>query len=202
MTELDFVGPESAAIGVTPTDGSSNVTSCGMLDDKLGQPMDSYLYFLLPDGRRTKGEEIEQFDIGTKAVYECTDSKLKSAFRECQVGGGWSHQNRDISCDKWRYWAAVIVAAASAFVILLLLIYFICSAYYKRKKRKYISRAERLRNQDETMMRNEDFVRQNFRQLPLNTPHTINTLESTIEVTEETPTAPGADTLERNDVPT
>ncbi|CBY20221.1 unnamed protein product [Oikopleura dioica] len=96
-----------------------------------------------------------------------TNSKAKTAYRRCQSDGTWSTQSAAISCDKWRYWAAVIAAATSAVIVVVLFIYFTCSAYNKRKKRKYIARQERMREQDHDMMRNENFVRANFRSLPL-----------------------------------
>ena len=91
----------------------------------------------------------------------------ETAYRRCQSDGTWSTQSAAISCDKWRYWAAVIAAATSAVIVVVLFIYFTCSAYNKRKKRKYIARKERMREQDHVMMRNENFVRANFRSLPL-----------------------------------
>ena len=48
-----------------------------------------------------------------------------------------------------------------------LLIYFTCSAYNKRKRRKYVARKERIREQDDVMLRNENFVRLNFRPMQL-----------------------------------
>ena len=49
----------------------------------------------------------------------------------------------------------------------MLLIYFTCSAYNKRKRRKYVARKERIREQDDVMLRNENFVRLNFRPMQL-----------------------------------
>ena len=94
-----------------------------------------------------------------------------------------------------RYWTAVIAATTSVFIIIVLLIYFTCSAYNKRKKRKYVSRKERVHEQvhvncwplrvkitrfsvqDDMMMRNENFVRQNFR--PVTQLPTISTVQPT-----------------------
>lgn len=136
------------------------------LERNFASPIDSIYYFRSPDGQLINLEGSTA-QIGTRVIFECTDSKSKSAYRECQANGDWSPQNNAIICDKWRYWAAVIAAATSAFIILVLVLYFTCSAYNKRKKRKYIARKERIREQDEMMMRNENFVRLNFRPLPL-----------------------------------
>lgn len=136
------------------------------LEHNFATPVDSIYYFQSPDGQLITLEG-SMAKVGTRVIFECTDSKSKSAYRECQPNGDWSLQNKAIVCDIWRYWAAVIAAATSAFIILILLVYFTCSAYNKRKKRKYIARTERVREQDEMMMRNENFVRLNFRPLPL-----------------------------------
>jgi len=130
-------------------------------------PSGSLFYY-----RDTNGEEYDSVGhakVGTKLVFQCIDSKSKTAERECLSDGTWSAQSAAIKCDPMRYWTAVIAATTSVFIIVVLLIYFTCSAYNKRKKRKYISRKERVREQDDMMMRNENFVRQNFRpvtQLP------------------------------------
>lgn len=144
---------------------NSSAIECS-LEHNFASPIDSIYYFRAPDGQLINLEGSTA-KIGTRVIFECTDSKSKSAYRECQTNGDWSPQNNVIICDKWRYWAAVIAAATSAFIIVVLLIYFTCSAYNKRKKRKYIARKERIREQDEMMMRNENFVRLNFRPLPL-----------------------------------
>jgi len=146
-------------------DTSEDDVECS-LEHNFATPVDSIYYFQSPDGQLITLEGTTA-KVGTRVIFECTDSRSKSAYRECQPNGGWSIQNTAIVCDKWRYWAAVIAAATSAFIILILLVYFTCSAYNKRKKRKYIARTERVREQDEMMMRNENFVRLNFRPLPL-----------------------------------
>ena len=114
-----------------------------------------------------KQEKLSKNHKWASIFNPVTDSKLKTAYRRCQSDGTWSTQSAAISCDKWRYWAAVIAAATSAVIVVVLFIYFTCSAYNKRKKRKYIARKERMREQDHVMMRNENFVRANFRSLPL-----------------------------------
>jgi len=161
--------PESAHLAEVqqtshPNRANANLT-CSLEHD-FATPIDSIYYFRAPDGQLINLEGSSA-RVGSRVIFECTDSKAKSAFRECLSDGTWSEQNNAIICDKWRYWAAVIAAATSAFIILILLIYFTCSAYNKRKKRKYIARKERIREQDEMMMRNENFVRLNFRPLPL-----------------------------------
>jgi len=163
--------PESAHLAEIQSDNPTSVLNnasaieCS-LEHNFASPIDSIYYFRSPDGQLINLEGSTA-KIGTRVIFECTDSKAKSAYRECQSNGDWSTQNNVIICDKWRYWAAVIAAATSAFIILLLIFYFTCSAYNKRKKRKYVARKERIREQDEMMMRNENFVRLNFRPLPL-----------------------------------
>lgn len=151
-----------APSGVSPT--IANAT-CSLTED-FYQPLDSIFYFRDGDGKIVDIYESVA-PVDTQVVFECKDSKAKTAFRRCQSDGTWSTQSQAISCDKWRYWAAVIAAATSALIVVVLLIYFTCSAYNKRKKRKYIARQERVREQDHVMMRNENFVRTNFRSLPL-----------------------------------
>lgn len=130
-------------------------------------PSGSLFYY-----RDKNGEEYDSVghaEVGTRIVFQCIDSKSKIAERECLANGTWSAQSAAIKCDPMRYWTAVIAATTSVFIIIVLLIYFTCSAYNKRRKRKYISRKERVREQDDMMLRNENFVRQNFRpvsQLP------------------------------------
>lgn len=161
--------PESALLAEinNPTSILNNASAieCS-LEHNFASPIDSIYYFRSPDGQLINLEGSTA-KVGTRVIFECTDSKAKSAYRECLDGGYWSTQNTVIICDKWRYWAAVIAAATSAFIILILIFYFTCSAYNKRKKRKYVARKERVREQDEMMMRNENFVRLNFRPLPL-----------------------------------
>jgi hypothetical protein len=174
MLESDGGGnPESAEIQSSqnlPPGGGNIMTNSSILECSLernfASPIDSIYYFRSPDGQLINLEGSTA-KIGTRVIFECKDSKSKTAYRECQPNGDWSTQNNIIICDKWRYWAAVIAAATSAFIIVVLLIYFTCSAYNKRKKRKYIARKDRIREQDEMMMRNENFVRLNFRPLPL-----------------------------------
>merc|ERR1712050_14638 len=180
MSDVDSTMPHAASLAETDrtaqgntagdkmklsNDTSKNDVECS-LEHNFATPVDSIYYFQSPDGQLITLEGTTA-KVGTRVIFECTDSKSKSAYRECQPNGGWSLQNKAIVCDKWRYWAAVIAAATSAFIILILLVYFTCSAYNKRKKRKYIARTERVREQDEMMMRNENFVRLNFRPLPL-----------------------------------
>jgi hypothetical protein len=153
-----------APAGESPIATYTNAT-CSLAED-FYQPVDSIYYF-------RDGDEkiVDIYDavapVDTQVVFECKDSKLKTAYRRCQSDGTWSTQSAAISCDKWRYWAAVIAAATSAVIVVVLFIYFTCSAYNKRKKRKYIARKERMREQDHVMMRNENFVRANFQSLPL-----------------------------------
>jgi len=139
--------PESAHLAEVlqtshPNRANANLT-CSLEHD-FATPIDSIYYFRAPDGQLINLEGSSA-RVGSRVIFECTDSKAKSAFRECLSDGTWSEQNNAIICDKWRYWAAVIAAATSAFIILILLIYFTCSAYNKRKKRKYIARKERKR---------------------------------------------------------
>ena len=139
--------PESAHLAEVqqtshPNRANANLT-CSLEHD-FATPIDSIYSFRAPDGQLINLEGSSA-RVGSRVIFECTDSKAKSAFRECLSDGTWSEQNNAIICDKWRYWAAVIAAATSAFIILILLIYFTCSAYNKRKKRKYIARKERKR---------------------------------------------------------
>lgn len=138
-------------------------------------PSGSIFYY-----RDKSGEEYDSVGhakVGTRIVFQCIDSKSKIAERECLSDGTWSAQSAAIKCDPMRYWTAVIAATTSVFIIIVLLIYFTCSAYNKRKKRKYISRKERVREQDDMMLRNENFVRQNFR--PVTQLPTISTVQPT-----------------------
>lgn len=158
--------PETGQLrGEMPPGSKPNNATCSLYDGFV-QPVDSIYYFRDADGKVVDllGSSAS---VETHVVFECKDSKAKTAFRRCQPDGTWSAQNQAISCDKWRYWAAVIAAATSAAIVVVLIIYFTCSAYNKRKKRKYIARQERLHEQDQVMMRNENFVRTNFRSLPL-----------------------------------
>lgn len=155
--------------GVSPnTNSASNSANatCSLGED-FYQPVDSIFYFRDGDGKIVDIFPDARAPMDTQVVFECKDSKAKTAYRRCQSDGTWSTQSQAISCDKWRYWAAVIAAGTSALIVVVLLIYFSCSAYNKRKKRKYIARQERVREQDHVMMRNENFVRTNFRSLPL-----------------------------------
>ena len=137
---------ESAQYGAVenlspPSDSLSNQSENIECSLDFASPIDSIYYFESPNGRLVNLEGPTA-QVGTRVIFECTDSKAKTAFRECLADGQWSSQNNAIICDKWRYWAAVIAAATSAFIIIILLMYFTCSAYNKRKKRKYIARKE------------------------------------------------------------
>jgi len=140
--------PESAEIQSSDMPRIDNITNTSpiecSLEHNFASPIDSIYYFRSPDGQLVNLEGSTA-KIGTRVIFECTDSKAKSSYIECQTNGDWSPQNNVIICDKWRYWAAVIAAATSAFIIVVLLVYFTCSAYNKRKKRKYIARKERNR---------------------------------------------------------
>lgn len=130
-------------------------------------PLDSTHYFLRPGGEKV--DAIDMATEGTRVIFQCLDAKSKVAERECLRDGVWSAQSHAIRCDPRRYWIAVIAAATSAFIIVVLLIYFTCSAFNKRKRRKYVARKERIREQDDVMLRNENFVRLNFRPMQLQT---------------------------------
>lgn len=188
---------ESAQYGAVensspPSDSLSNQSENIECSLDFASPIDSIYYFESPNGRLVNLEGPTA-QVGTRVIFECTDSKAKTAFRECLADGQWSSQNNAIICDKWRYWAAVIAAATSAFIIIILLMYFTCSAYNKRKKRKYIARKERIREQDDLMMRNENFVRLNFRPLPLSVHPDApeNSSASAPEAAEVTSSDPG-----------
>ena len=145
IADVGDVG-ESAQYGAVenlspPSDSLTN--NSGNIECSLdfASPIDSIYYFESPNGRLVNLEGPTA-QVGTRVIFECTDSKAKTAFRECLADGQWSSQDNAIICDKWRYWAAVIAAATSAFIIIILLMYFTCSAYNKRRKRKYIARKE------------------------------------------------------------
>jgi len=146
--------------------GGGGVIECAM-NELNPYPLDSTHYFLRPDGEKV--DAIDTAYEGTRVIFQCLDAKAKTAERECLGDGAWSVQSHAIRCDPRRYWIAVIAAATSAFIIVVLLIYFTCSAYNKRKRRKYVARKERIREQDDVMLRNENFVRLNFRPMQLQT---------------------------------
>lgn len=171
-----MVEPETGQLrGDTPAGESQNTlanATCSFSEDFM-QPLDSIYYF-----RDGDGKIVDIYDTGapvdTQIVFMCKDSKTKTAYRQCQSDGTWSAQSQALSCDKWRYLAAVIAAATSAAIVVVIIIYFSYSAYNKnRKKRKYTGtgsyRNERVhvREQDHVMRRNENFVRLNFKSFPL-----------------------------------
>jgi len=160
-------GNSSDIVGLNRGGGNGgSVIECA-LNELNPYPLDSTHYFLRPDG-----EKVDAIDLateGTRVIFQCLDAKAKTAERECLGDGVWSAQSHAIRCDPKRYWIAVIAAATSAFIIVVLLIYFTCSAYNKRKRRKYVARKERIREQDDVMLRNENFVRLNFRPMQLQT---------------------------------
>merc|ERR1719242_1660769 len=167
---------ENAAFAEISTElpnASSDRLGCLISDATEHIPMDSNYYFETKTEKITRWESDNpgnaKVDHGSLVVFECIDAKSKRAHRECLSDGTWSPQSASIRCDPKRYWIAVIAAATSAFIIIVLLIYFTCSAYNKRKKRKYIARKERIREQDDLMLRNENFVRLNFRPMQLRT---------------------------------
>jgi len=168
--------------GDTPASESPNAT-CSFGEDFM-QPLDSIYYFRDGDGKLV--DIYESAPVDTQVVFICKDSKAKTAYRNCQSDGTWSPQNQTLSCDKWRYLAAVIAAATSAAIVLVIFIYFSCSAYNKRKKRKYTGSTVCVREhtQDHVMRRNENFVRLNFKSFPLSIhPDT----SATEEVQDEVP---------------
>lgn len=142
--EIDFFDSgQSAASSQLMKNATTEISGGGCsIDQNLASPTDSISFF-----RDSEGHLVNfggsTAPIGTRVIFECSDSKLKTAYRECLVNNQWSIQSKTIVCDKWRYWAAVIAAATSAFVIVILIVYFTCAAYNKRKKRKYIARTER-----------------------------------------------------------
>jgi len=145
--------------GVSPKDNAT----CSFAEDFM-QPLDSIYYFRDGDGKIVDFYGAEA-PVDTQVVFMCKDSKAQMAYRQCQSDGTWSMQNQPLSCDKWRYLAAVIAAATSAAIVVVIFIYFSCSAYNKRKKRKYTG-TNSVR-EDHVMRRNENFVRLNFRSFPL-----------------------------------
>jgi hypothetical protein len=164
------VGPSSSnssdISGGQSRGGGGALIECA-LNELNPYPLDSNHYFLNRNGERL--DAIDTAYEGTKVIFQCLDTKSKTAERECLGDGAWSAQSHAIRCDPKRYWIAVIAAATSAFIIVVLLIYFTCSAYNKRKRRKYVARKERIREQDDVMLRNENFVRLNFRPMQLQT---------------------------------
>lgn len=182
-----MVEPETGQLrGDAPAGESPKIISnatCSFSEDFM-QPLDSIYFF-----RDGNGKIVDIYDAGapvdTQVVFMCKDSKAKTAYRQCQSDGTWSEQSQTLSCDKWRYLAAVIAAATSAAIVVVIFIYFSCSAYNKRKKRKYTGtyRTERVREQHHVMRRNENFVRLNFRSFPLSIhPDASSTEEVKVEV--------------------
>lgn len=162
-----------AEISTELPDAAIERLGCLISDATEHIPADANYYFETKNQKITQWEShnpgFSRVEGGSLVVFECIDAKSKRASRECLSDGSWSPQSSAIRCDSKRYWIAVIAAATSAFIIIVLFIYFTCSAYNKRKKRKYIARKERIREQDDLMLRNENFVRLNFRPMQLRT---------------------------------